>query len=97
MDSSSGGGFFARLKRGLSRTSENLAAGLGNLFLGRKEIDAELLDELESTLLMADVGVDATVEIIEHLTRRVSRKELTSPEALQSALQDELLALLQPC
>lgn len=97
VDSSSGGGFFARLKRGLSRTSENLAEGLGNLFLGRKEIDADLLDELESTLLMADVGVDATVEIIEHLTRRVSRKELTSPEALQSALQDELLALLQPC
>jgi fused signal recognition particle receptor len=91
------GGLFARLKRGLSRTSENLAEGIGNLFLGRKEIDAELLEELESTLLMADVGVDATMEIIEHLTRRVSRKELTRPEALQAALQEELLALLQPC
>ena len=92
-----GSGLFARLKRGLSRTSENLAQGLGNLFLGRKEIDAELLEELESTLLMADVGVEATMEIIEHLTRRVSRKELTRPEALQAALQEELLALLQPC
>jgi fused signal recognition particle receptor len=92
-----GEGFFARLKRGLSRTSDNLVAGLGTIFLGRKEIDAELLEELESSLLLADVGVDATVEIIEHLTQRVSRKELTSPEALQKALQEELLGLLRPC
>lgn len=90
-------GFFSRLRRGLSRTSDNLVQGMGNVFLGRKEIDAELLEELESTLLMADVGVEATVEIIEHLTQRVSRRELTQPEALQSALQEELLALLKPC
>jgi fused signal recognition particle receptor len=90
-------GFFGRLKRGLGRTSDNLVAGLGNIFLGHKEIDGDLLEELESQLLLADVGVEATVEIIENLTQRVSRKELTSPEALQKALQDELLALLQPC
>ncbi len=89
-------GFFARLKRGLGRTSDNLVSGLGNLFLGRKEIDAELLEELESRLLMADVGVDATLEIIGKLTQRVSRKELTNPEALQNALKEELLALLKP-
>ena len=90
-------GFFARLRRGLGKTSDNLVEGLGALFLGKKEIDAELLEELESTLLMADVGVDATVDIIEALTRRVSRKELTKPEALEAALAEELLALLQPC
>jgi len=90
-------GFFSRLRRGLSRTSDNLVQGMGNVFLGRKEIDAELLEELESTLLMADVGVDATVEIIEHLTQRVSRKELTQPEALKTALKEELLSLLKPC
>lgn len=90
-------GFFARLRRGLGRTSDNLVQGLGNLFLGRKEIDAELLEELESRLLLADVGVEATMDIIENLTRRVSRKELTRPDALQSALQEELLALLKPC
>ncbi len=71
--------------------------GLGNLFLGRKEIDADLLEELESQLLLADVGVDATVDIIERLTQRVSRKELTSPDALHKALQEELLELLRPC
>ncbi len=90
-------GFFARLRRGLGRTSDTLVQGLGTLFLGRKEIDAELLEELESRLLLADVGVDATVEIIDRLTRRVSRKELTSPEALQRALQEELLDVLRPC
>lgn len=90
-------GFFTRLRRGLGRTSNNLVQGLGTLFLGRKEIDGDLLEELESSLLLADVGVDATVEIIENLTQRVSRKELTSPESLKSALRDELLSLLKPC
>lgn len=92
-----GAGFFSRLRRGLGRTSGTLVQGLGTLFLGRKEIDADLLEELESRLLLADVGVEATMEIIDHLTRRVARNELTSPEALQSALQAELLALLKPC
>ena len=90
-------GMFARLKRGLGRTSDNLVEGLGNLFLGRKEIDTDLLEELESQLLMADVGVDATVAIIDNLTQRVSRKELTSTDALQRALREELLAILKPC
>lgn len=90
-------GFFSRLRRGLGRTSGTLVQGLGTLFLGRKEIDADLLEELESRLLLADVGVEATMEIIDHLTQRVARNELTSPEALQSALKAELLALLKPC
>ncbi len=89
-------GFFTRLRRGLGRTSNTLVEGLGNLFLGRKTIDDDLLEELESRLLMADVGIEATTDIIEGLTRRVSRKELTSPEALRSALQQSLLELLQP-
>jgi fused signal recognition particle receptor len=90
-------GVFARLRRGLGRTSDNLVQGLGNLFLGAKEIDADLFEELESRLLMADVGVEATLEIIDKLTQRVSRKELTRPDALQGALREELLELLQPC
>jgi fused signal recognition particle receptor len=69
---------------------------MGTLFLGRKEIDAELLEELESRLLLADVGVDATLEIVGNLTGRVSRKELTHPDALEEALREELLVLLKP-
>ncbi|MFT4767222.1 MAG: fused signal recognition particle receptor [Glaciecola sp.] len=92
-----GQGLFGRLKRGLGRTSDSLAAGFGNLFLGRKTIDADLLEELESQLLMADVGIEATSEIITHLTDRVSRKELSDPEALMQGLRDELQGILQPC
>jgi fused signal recognition particle receptor len=93
----SGGGFFARLRRGLGRTSDQFVSGLGNVFLGRKTIDDELLEELETRLLMADVGIEATSEIIEHLTDRVSRRELADPEALMNALRDELQSILAPC
>ncbi|MEH6589415.1 MAG: signal recognition particle-docking protein FtsY [Halioglobus sp.] len=92
-----GNSLYTRMKRGLSRTSDSLFQGLGNLFLGRKEIDAELFEELESRLLMADVGIEATMDIIAGLTQRVSRKELVHPEALQGALKEELLQLLKPC
>jgi len=90
-------GLLTRLRKGLGRTSDNLVQGVGNLFLGRKEIDAQLMEDLESQLLIADVGIDATSEIIQKLTQRVSRKELTDPEALRIALKDELFLLLQPC
>src|SRR6056297_184794 len=90
-------GFFSRLRKGLGRTSDNLVQGMGNLFLGRKEIDAELLEELESRLLMADLGVEATMQTIERLTQRVSRKELLQPDALGDALREELFAILEPC
>ncbi len=94
---SQGPGFFARLRHGLSRTSSQLTAGLGRAFLGRKEIDDALLEELETTLLQADVGVDATMDIVSRLSDRVSRKDLTDGDALYAALQQELLHLLKPC
>ncbi len=64
--------------------------------MGRKEIDADLLDELEMILLTADVGVEATDKIIQNLTDQVSRKELKEPEALIQALKSQLEALLEP-
>jgi fused signal recognition particle receptor len=91
------GGVLSRLRQGLSRTSNQLAVGVGRVFLGRKEIDAALLEELESELLMADVGVEATVAIVGRLTDRVSRRELADGDALLQALQQELLQVLAPC
>lgn len=85
--------FRERIRRALARTG----TGLGNLFLGRKSIDDDLLDELETLLLMADVGVEATSEIIETLTERVKRSELKDSDALQKALQGLLQDLLDPC
>ncbi len=91
-----GEGFFQRLKQGLGRTGNQLASGIGRLFLGRKEIDAELLEALETELLQADVGVEATLDIVGRLTEQVSRKDLQDGDALYTALQAELLALLEP-
>ena len=86
--------FFQRIKQGLSRTSNQLAEGVGSLVLGKKVIDDELLEELESQLIMADVGVDATTKIIDNLTDGVKRKELADGDALYGALQKQLRELL---
>ncbi|MFI0474317.1 signal recognition particle-docking protein FtsY [Halomonas sp. HMF6819] len=89
-------GFFARIKSGLGKTRANLTDGLADLFLGKKQIDDELLEDLETQLLMADVGIEATTAIIERLQARVSRKELTDPAALYKGLQEELGRMLEP-
>lgn len=88
-------GFFGRIKAGLSRTKANLAEGLGDLFLGAKEIDDDLLEEIETQLLMADVGMEATTDIIAKLTDRVSRKQLADADALYRSLKEELAVLLE--
>ncbi|MFP4181791.1 MAG: signal recognition particle-docking protein FtsY [Thiohalospira sp.] len=90
------GGLFGRLRERLSKTRSSLAEGLGTLVLGRKEIDDAFLEDLETQLLTADVGVTATQRIIDDLTRRVSRRELTDPRALVGTLREELTALLAP-
>ena len=89
-------GFFSRLKQGLKRTGNNFAEGMGALLLGKKQIDDDLLEELETQLLMADVGIEATRQIIDNLAKQVSRKELADSGALYAALQQELTRLLAP-
>jgi fused signal recognition particle receptor len=88
-------GLFSRLKERLSRTRHSLTDGLADLLMGRKQIDEELLEELETLLLTADVGVEATSRIIDDLTARVKRKELSDPEALNQILKQQLLDILQ--
>ncbi|MCO7518577.1 MULTISPECIES: signal recognition particle-docking protein FtsY [unclassified Pseudomonas] len=89
-------GFFARLKQGLSKTSASIGEGMASLFLGKKVIDDDLLDEIETRLLTADVGVEATSTIVQNLTQKVARKQLADADALYKSLQDELAALLRP-
>lgn len=89
-------GFFARLKQGLAKTSASLGEGMASMFLGKKVIDDDLLEEIETRLLTADVGVEATSVIIQSLTRKVARKELADADALYKSLQEELAALLRP-
>lgn len=89
-------GMFGRLRDRLTRTRGGLMGGLGDLMMGRKEIDDELLEELEMMLLTADVGVDATQQIINDLTDRVSRKQLGDSGALYAALREDMLKILEP-
>jgi fused signal recognition particle receptor len=89
-------GFFARLKQGLSKTSASIGEGMASLFLGKKIIDDELLEDIETRLLTADVGVEATSVIIQRLTQKVARKELADANALYKSLQAELAAMLKP-
>lgn len=90
-------GLFARLKAGLSKTRSGLTDGIANLVLGNKQIDAQLLEDIETQLLTADVGVEATHSIIVDLTQRVARKQLADAEALMDALREDMAAILRPC
>lgn len=87
-------GLFARLRAGLARTRASLSDALGDLLSTHRQIDDDLLDELETLLLTADVGVDATRRIIDDLTARVHRRELADPQALGNALRTQLAAIL---
>nr|ALK44351.1 Signal recognition particle receptor protein FtsY (alpha subunit) [Colwellia sp. C1] len=87
-------GFFARLKQGLTKTRQNLGGGLFDLFRG-KQIDDELFEELETHLLLADVGVETTMKIIDSLTQSASRKQLKNAEALYELLKVELKNIIE--
>jgi fused signal recognition particle receptor len=89
-------GLFARLAQGLSRTRASITAGLADLVLGRKVIDADLLEEIETLLLSSDIGVEATGAIIGDLTQRVARQQLNDSAALFSALREDMLKILAP-
>lgn len=87
-------GFFARLKQGLSKTRHNLGGGLFDLFRG-KQIDDDLFEELETHLLMADIGVETTMKIIDSLTQSANRKQLKDAEALYDLLKIELKKVIE--
>ncbi|WP_421291857.1 signal recognition particle-docking protein FtsY [Aeromonas taiwanensis] len=86
-------GFFARLKRSLVRTKENIGSGFFGLFRGKK-IDDDLFEELETQLLTADLGVDTTSRIIEGLVQHADRKQLKDAEALYGLLKQDMGAML---
>lgn len=89
-------GFFSRLKRGLARTSSGFAEGMGTFLLGKKEIDDDVMEQLETALLVADVGIDATTQIIDKLSEGIKRKELADGDAVLDALKREMAQLLAP-
>ena len=95
-DDTKSAGFFGRMKDGLTKTRRSFTDGMVNILIGGKEIDDELLEEVEEQLLVADIGVDATKTIIANLTERTARGDLIYSHALYKTLQEELVALLTP-
>ena len=89
-------GFFKRLRSKLNRPNSWLSYDLGNLVRG-SQIDAAVLDELETRLLSADVGIQATTELLDALRKRVARQELADLDALMAALRAALADILRPC
>lgn len=93
-DAEQGGGLFSRLKERLARSRTHFAEGLASLLMGKKQIDDELLEDLETLMLTADVGVETTTRIIDELTASVKRRELADPEALVARLREKLAETL---
>ncbi len=87
--------FAARFSRAISATRESLSEKIDTVFQGRKQIDAELLDELEEALIAADIGVPTTLDILETVRRGITRKEINDIEALKAAIKHELLSILR--
>lgn len=88
-------GLFKRLQESLSKTRDSLVSRVDELFLGRKEIDAKLLDELEEILITADLGVNTTLDLLDEIRSRVSRQELKDPQALKLALKERILTFFE--
>lgn len=87
-------GFFDRLKKGLTKTRENLTNKIEKLVIGYADIDNELLDELEETLIMADVGIETTERLMTAVRKGIKKKEINSPDDLRPFLQKEITAIL---
>lgn len=94
-DSSS---LFKRLSTKLSRTRENLVSQMDSLFLGKKEIDGDLLDNLEELLITADIGVKTVTDLLDHARKKLKRNELADPNSLKNFIKEELRTFIsEPC
>jgi len=89
--------FFERLKTGLAKTRAHFTHSLATLLLGKKELDAAVFEVLETQLLLADVGIEATQQLIDGLSQKLKRKELNNVETAIETLQENMKTLLQPC
>lgn len=88
-------GFFAKLKAGLDKTRKNILGGVDGVLGAFTKIDEDLFEELEEALIMADMGVQTTMDIVENLRKRVKREHATDPAVIKDMLIDEITAILQ--
>src|SRR5207249_9644926 len=87
-------GFLSKLKEAVASTRSNLVTKIEDVVKGKKEIDAELLDDLEAILIGADVGVETSSEVLEKIRTQVTRKQINDPPQLKSLIKDELKRIL---
>ena len=87
-------GFFARLKEGLNKTRNSIMGGVDTVLGAFTKIDEDLFEELEEVLIMADLGVETTMSVIEALRKRVKREAITDPAAIKDLLADEISSIL---
>ncbi|MGK2941122.1 MAG: signal recognition particle-docking protein FtsY [Immundisolibacter sp.] len=90
-------GLLSRLRQGLARSRERLGGGIGDVLLGRRGIDVLTVEEIETLLLSADAGVEATSDLVDDLNARLARRELTDGAAVLAALNRRMVELLAPC
>ena len=88
-------GFFDKIKQGLAKTREALSNTLGEIFSGASAVDDDFFDELEETLIMADLGMDTVNKLMTELRRQVKRRELATPEAVKENLKQVLCDMLE--
>jgi fused signal recognition particle receptor len=88
--------FFGKLKRGLQKTSSKFGGSIGNLLLGKKVIDDDLIDDIEMQLITADIGIEATTKVMDSVRAKVSRNELQTMDALVDLLKSQLLEIILP-
>ena len=88
-------GFFARLKEGLDKTRKNILGGVDTVLGSFTKIDEDLFEELEEALIIADMGVQTTMDIVENLRQRVKKERATDPAVIKDMLIDEITAILQ--
>ena len=89
-------GWFARLRQGLAKTRDGLSSRLDQMFAVGKAIDQALLDEIETLLITSDFGMPVTEEVIQTLTKAMSRKSLKDAEAVREALKSTLVQMIEP-
>ena len=87
-------GFFDKLKQGLNKTKESFNEKINNVFSNFRKVDEELLEELEEALIMADIGVDTSVEIISNLRERIKKEKIEDEEDVKNALREEMKKIL---
>ena len=87
-------GFFDKIKQGLSKTREALSRTLDSVFSGHTELDDDFYDELEETLVLADLGMDTTMKVVDQLRQRIRAQGLRTVEEAKKCLQDLLVEML---